>query len=61
MHGHVASFIVHAVVKGIIYDVIFKTLRHVGLPETLAVAAVAIVLFWLWNRSKPGSRLLRGR
>lgn len=61
MHGHVASFIVHAVVKGIIYDIVFKVLRHVGLPETLVIGAVAIFLFWLWNRARPGRRLIRGR
>lgn len=50
-----SHMIVSSIVHGVIYDVIWKAMRGLGLPASVAVAATVVVAAWL------GGRLLRRR
>ena len=48
-HG-IGSMIIHAIIKGIIYDIIFKAMRHMTLPEAIAFGVVVIGGYFIFSR-----------
>jgi len=42
--------IIHAIIKGIIYDIIFKAMRHMTLPEAIAFGVVVIGGYFIFSR-----------
>lgn len=49
MHGF-TGMIGHIIIKGIIYDIIFKLMRHLTLPEALGIGVLAIAGYWFFYR-----------
>jgi hypothetical protein len=48
--GGVGHMIVSSVVHGVVYDVIWKAMRGLGLAGSALAAAVVIALIWLVTR-----------
>lgn len=43
MHLNLTHMIVSAVVKGVIYDLIFKVMRNLSIPQALALVAIVLM------------------
>lgn len=50
-----SHMIVSSIIHGVIYDVVWKAMRGLGLPASIAVAVTVVAVVWL------GGRLLRRR
>jgi hypothetical protein len=51
-HYGLAHLIVGTIVKGVIYGVIFKLMRHLSLPEDIALGVVAVAVLAMMNRRR---------
>ncbi len=43
MHLNFTHMIVSAIVKGVIYDLIFKVMRNLSIPQALALVAIVLM------------------
>ncbi|CUA97005.1 hypothetical protein [Thiomonas bhubaneswarensis] len=56
MHLDIGHMIVSSVVHGLVYDVIFKTTRHLSIVQTAGLAIVAIAAVWVTAKIFGGKR-----
>ena len=50
MHIDIGHMVVSSIIHGLIYDVIFKLTRHMGIADTALVAVARIAVVWLASR-----------
>jgi hypothetical protein len=59
-HGFGGDWITHMVISSVIhamvYEVIFRLLRHLSLGEIVCLAVAVIAVLYSWNRNRPYRR-----
>jgi glucose uptake protein GlcU len=50
-HAVFGHMLAHMILRGLMYGMIFKLLRHLTLPETVALVAVVVGIFWFVGKS----------
>lgn len=58
-HGF-SHMIASSLVHGVIYGVIYKLMRHMTLPEVIAMAVVVLIGVYLWMRRSRSPQRRRG-
>ncbi len=50
-HAVFGHMLAHMILRGLVYGMIFKLLRHLTLPETVALVAVVVAGFWFVGKA----------
>jgi len=48
----IAHIVVSAIIRGVIFGVIFRLMRQLTLTEGILLAVVVVVLVYAWSRSR---------